>query len=108
MKVKILRPHLGDRGTIHEVGEVLEVSELRAREMERNNLAAPLVTARNIETLGGGKGVADKSAPRPIPTAPIGGQIGEAKPASSSPADQAPPKTKSRSKRRKGKQESLL
>ena len=100
MKIRVIRAFLGDRGIV-QPGAVLEVSEIRARELEQKKLAVPLIPAKIAERLGGSKGVASEGAPRPTQTPQTGGQTGEATLASSLPPDQAPQKR--RSKRRRAK-----
>jgi len=93
MKMKVIRPHLGDGGMV-EVGAIRDVSLLRAKDLEQKGLAVPLITRQAMDALGAKEGVADKSNSRPTLTPPIGGPIGEAKPVLLSPPAQAQPKRK--------------
>lgn len=96
MKVRALRPFLGQEGTI-SAGQVFEVSELRARDLEarRPQLAVPLIDRAAVAALKG-KETASEGTPRPTLTLPLGSQTIAAKPASLSPQAQAPQASKSR------------
>lgn len=95
MKVRVIRDHLGASGVAPK-GSVLDVSELRARELEIRGLAVPLVDRKRVDAM---KGAASEGAARPILTLPPGGQTGVEKPALSSPA--APARQKRRYTKRK-------
>lgn len=90
MKVTVIRPHLGQDGRVIEPPTIMEVSDLRARELEMKNLAVP-VMGRNLP-----KGAASEGTERPIQTLPRGGQTGAEKPVSSSPPVPPPQTPESR------------
>lgn len=86
MKVKVIRQFLNGAQLARE-GEVIEVGEGRARELERNNLVVPELGA------GMARRAARVGAADPTPSPPSGGPTGEEEQPSSSRRGR-PPRTR--------------
>jgi hypothetical protein len=94
MKVRVLRTFLGNEGLVQD-GDVLDIADARARELEASGLVTPLVTGsmKPKERTPGEQS--------PTITRPSGGPTGAAKPASSS--EEGPAPAKRTSWKRRGK-----
>lgn len=90
MRVKVIRQFLNGPRLVHE-GEVIEVSDARARELEKNNLVVP--------QLGAGMLSRGTRAVDPTPSLPPGGPTGEDQPRSLSRRGRPPRMSRSDAER---------
>lgn len=93
MLVKVIRPFLHTGGVVLPEGKVVNLTDSRAKELEKKGLVVP--------TLGGRANPDDAFQQRPT-----GGETGAEKVAPSLPQDQVPLVSKSISRRRGKKQKS--
>lgn len=95
MKVTVIRTFLGNEG-IKQEGDVIEVSEQRAAELEANGLVIGVVGGKmspRVRTVpAGDKGAAVETVVDPTMPRPTGGQTGAVEPVSSSEVDPQPKK----------------
>lgn len=103
MHVTVIRPFLDSTGVRTE-GEIITVSEMRAKELEKNGLIVPVVGGMHVigmttvDRATKGTGV-PTSEVDPTPALPGGGLTGAEKPALSLPADLPPAKRQYRKRR---------
>lgn len=86
MKVTVIRPFLTREGITQE-GQIIDVSEIRARELEDNGLIISAIDKSRLP-----REAVPANETRPIVTRPTGSQTGAEKAASLSPPDPQPAK----------------